>query len=471
MGKFYLHITLFLFLLIPLGSQAQQLLVQDAENGQPLIGATISVSGQQLEKVHYATDLHGKLWIPRAQQQGNEQLIVEVSYIGYENYRDTISTGQNYTFKLAARPYMQDEVVVTAQYAPTSLENSVHKVRVISSRKIEQMAAVNLQDVLTNELNIRLSRDNILGAGMSLQGVSGQNVKILIDGVPVIGRLDGQIDLNQINLNEVERIEIVEGPLGVNYGSNALAGTINIITKKEMRSKVRVGLTSYNENIGTFNNTLNAGYSINKDQSLRFSIGRNYFDGWSLGDEVLPNFSRQRADSGRVDQWHPKEQYFGRLQYNHRLKDILLTYKLEGFDETIYNYGFPRRSLNTYIAFDDYYHTRRIDNALMAQGKMNKNFSLNAIAAINYFQRIKESRRKDLVTLKDRRVPETAGDDTQDTSTFDLYMSRASIATNFDSFFLNGELGYDINYELASGARIDGGEQHMPLPNWGKQYK
>ena len=67
---------------------------------------------------------------------------------------------------------------------------------------------------------------------MSVQGLSGENVKILIDGVPVVGRLNGNVDLSQINLTNIERVEIVEGPLSVNYGTNALAGTINLITKK-----------------------------------------------------------------------------------------------------------------------------------------------------------------------------------------------------------------------------------------------
>ncbi len=53
--------------------------------------------------------------------------------------------------------------------------------------------------MLTNELNVRLSQDNVLGSSLSIQGISGQNIKILVDGVPVIGRLDGNIDLNQIN--------------------------------------------------------------------------------------------------------------------------------------------------------------------------------------------------------------------------------------------------------------------------------
>ena len=81
--------------------------------------------------------------------------------------------------------------VVTAQYEKTTKEKAVNKIKVIEREKIEAIGAVNLRDVLSNENNIRISQDNVLGSFMSLQGISGQNVKILIDGVPIIGRLNG----------------------------------------------------------------------------------------------------------------------------------------------------------------------------------------------------------------------------------------------------------------------------------------
>lgn len=72
------------------------------------------------------------------------------------------------------------------------------------------MGAQNLTQLLKNELNIQLSNDAILGSSMSLQGISGENVKFLIDGVPIIGRLNGSVDLDQINIQNVEKIEIIE---------------------------------------------------------------------------------------------------------------------------------------------------------------------------------------------------------------------------------------------------------------------
>lgn len=457
-----MKISLFiLFLCLFQTILAQELTILSSETQTPLIGATVQLKRADGSAFYHTTDQDGKAFIKKTEFKNSLYLLAHISYIGYQKMTDTIQFFQNKTLLLQPMAFDIHDVVITAQYSPTSVENSVHKVKVISQQKIENMAAVNLQDVLTNELNVRLTQDNILGSGMSLQGISGQNVKILIDGVPVIGRLDGQIDLNQINLNDVERIEIIEGPLSVNYGSNALAGTINVITKKESPEKVSIGINSYNESIGRFNLETSLNSRLAKNHSVRLAVGRNYFDGWNAEDGFLPSFAAQRADSGRAQQWNPKEQYFGRIQYNLNYKRLLLSYKAELFDETITNYGFPRRSTNSFIAFDDYYHTQRIDNALFLQGQLHKNWSVNWTAAYNDFERIKEARRKDLVTLESTRVREEANNDTQDTSTFNLFMSRGSIATTKDSTWFNYEIGYDINLEQAAGKRIDGREQYI----------
>ncbi|MEM6379407.1 MAG: TonB-dependent receptor plug domain-containing protein, partial [Bacteroidota bacterium] len=127
------------------------------------------------------------------------------------------------------------EVVVTAQYAPTDSRNAVQNIRTIKRLAIEQQGANNLEQLLQQDVNIRIRQDLLLGSSMSLLGIGGENIKIMIDGVPVVGRLDGNIDISQINLNNIERIEIVEGPMAVSYGTDALGGVINLITKKSQR--------------------------------------------------------------------------------------------------------------------------------------------------------------------------------------------------------------------------------------------
>ena len=81
------------------------------------------------------------------------------------------------------------EVVITGQLRNVSIDNSIHKIRIIDSKTINSGIYHNLADIIQKQLNINLFEDNVLGSSISVQGISGQNVKILIDNVPVIGRL------------------------------------------------------------------------------------------------------------------------------------------------------------------------------------------------------------------------------------------------------------------------------------------
>ena len=146
------------------------------------------------------------------------------------------------------------EVVVTGQYKPQSAQASVYQVRTISKERIQKQGATKLQDVLSNELNIRFSQDAATGGSdITMMGLKGQNVKILVDGLPMTGRqgTSNEININQIDINSIERIEIVEGPMSVVYGADALAGVINIITRKTSAAKLSVNARLHEETIGS----------------------------------------------------------------------------------------------------------------------------------------------------------------------------------------------------------------------------
>lgn len=380
---------------------------------------------------------------------------LDISYPGFKKLCDTVRLSHDYTFSLETDNHLK-EVVVTGQYAPSEVDKATQRVEIIDSKKINAMAAVNLRDVLTNQLNIRLTQDNILGSSMDLQGISGQNVKILIDGVPIIGRQNGNIDLSQVNLNNIERIEIIQGPMSVSYGTNALAGTINLITKKNAEKHLESNISSYYESIGNYN--LNGRLAFQKNKSaLNLSGGRNYFDGWSPHEKFTFIPKSLPADSSRNHQWKPREQYFAEAQYLYKLKQMNLSYKGAWFDELITNKGIPLAPYGE-NAFDDYYRTRRIDNAVFANGNLGKNLYLNLQAACNDYRRIKNTYYKDLTDLHETL---TTNEGDQDTTKDRLLSSRATISTKKDSSKINGELGYDINAESAYGSRIKNRFQQM----------
>ena len=354
-------------------------------------------------------------------------------------------------------PYRQElqEVVVTGQARPVLAEEAVRQVRVINQERIDQQAAVNLRDLLTNDLNFSLTEDGILGSQLSLQGLSGNGIKILIDGVPVIGRLDGNIDISQINLNDIERIEVVEGPMSIQFGTDAVAGTINLITKKDATARPAVGINAYYESVGRYNLDASLQAPVGKAQGS-ISLGRYYFDGFA------------EDETSRDLQWNPKEQYFASWSWRRRFNKLMVSYRGDFFDEAITNLG-AAGSIDSAIsvvdtgawkyprALDDFYDTRRFNNSLNADYYINNKMKLKAFAAYNHFRREKRSIIRNLNTGEELLLP---GNEAQDTTVFGLLSSRLFFSHSWLNK-LSYQVGYDLSHETNQGQRIENGFQDI----------
>ncbi len=146
-----------------------------------------------------------------------------------------------------------EEVVVTGQYTQQSINKSIYKVEVINAEQIKNMAATSVADVLNQSLNVLIISDRRSGnSTANLMGLGGEYTKVLIDNIPVVGDigLGNNIDLTKLNINNVERIEVVRGSMGVDYGSNAVAGVINIITRKNSQKALTLNASVQEETVG-----------------------------------------------------------------------------------------------------------------------------------------------------------------------------------------------------------------------------
>lgn len=360
-------------------------------------------------------------------------------------------------YVLIAQPHLDsvklskaiDEVIITGQYGENSLTKSVYKVRLIDQKRIQLQGAYNLKDVLANELNVRVNNDPALGGSVSIQGISGQNVKIMVDGVPIIGREGGFIDLNQINLNNIERIELVEGPMSVNFGTDALGGVINLISKKPTNSTVRAGVNAYYETIGQYNVGSSVGFT-HKKWSSDININRNFFDGYALD----PNARKQL--------WKPRTQYFGDIAVGKSIKEGNVRYNLNVFDEKVTDRDSAH--INPYYAYGDdkYFYSRRITNSLFFEKKLNAIYGLNIIASYNTYRRVSNTWRKDLVSLEQTLVP---SESEHDTNYFSMAMSRGTLSKSKANAPFNYQVGYELNHETAEGRRIAEGNQSIADAN------
>ncbi len=399
----------------------------------------------------------GTITIPVQAADVKGGVAIRIDFIGYSPILDTVYNLMPRTYSLQRSQFFNlDELVVTGQYKPTTADRAVQRMHVINAEQIQRMAAQNLGDVLGQELNMRISQDNVLGSSISMRGLGGENVKILMDGVPVIGRQDGNLDLSQIDLSGIDRVEIMEGPLSVNYGTNALAGTINLITRKNSGNTSSLKAIAYAEQIGRLNLSVAAGKRFGKSDLL-ITLGRNYFGGWSPEQSSTYDFAKQAADSTRYQPWKPREQYFARLNYRYTLSDKwTLNYKGELMQDLIIDRGLPRAPYDE-SAFDSEFLTQRLDNAVFATGDLGNGKRINALAAHDRYQRTRSMWIRDLTNLETRPVP---GED--DDSRFTLTNIRGTFSSMKDSARLGYEVGVDLNLETGAGERIaDGTDQEI----------
>lgn len=428
--------------ILGLAAQHRTISVASDADGSPVGDAYVLVYSLSSEGKKYSvlTDKDGV-----AEIKYSGAVYLEVSHASFVPYSDTLKAGESRHYKLMPLNIQVPEVIVTTgQFTPEDAKRSVYPVKVIDLKTIENRGATNLRELLGQELNMRVTQDNILGSGLSLQGLSGEQVKYMVDGVPILGRVNGDIDISQINLNDVARIEIIEGPVSVQYGTNALGGVINIITKTDQGDKINTSLNSYYESRGTYNFDALLGFRVKK-HFFGVSVGRWFFDG----------YDQDEKDGVRDLQWNPKEQYFGNIKYGYSFKRLRLMYSSNFFNEKVTNRGAPRAPFNV-NAFDDYYYTFRNANSLTLSGEIMKNHYLNQVFAYSFFSRKKNTVFKDLTDLSE--VP-AADPSLHDTTNFNAFLARGFISRNKTDKKLNYQVGYDINIESASGKRIESGSQ------------
>ncbi len=430
------NLLIFLFMVLTVNSYAQRkanILVIDNVTGKPLPYANVCFEDKINQKQKFV--------ITNEKGQASEfifgETVIAVSSLGYTSKIDTISREGDYMIKLQPTIFDMDEVVVTAQLKPRKADNSIYKVSIINNLDIRQKAANNLSDLLSTQLNFRITQDGALGSGLMLNGLKGEHIKILIDGVPVTGRMNGNIDLNQLNLNNVDHIEIVEGPMSVQYGSNALGGAINIITKEYSRYPFTINVGSYYESVGVYNFDGHFGFHKGR-HTIGLSPGRNFFSGYPRKEEVRTNL------------YKPKEQYFADGVYTYSSANTKIKADGKYFRETILQKGavhFPAYG----TAFDNYFYTDRASGKLLLQQSLSEKSSFEIVNTYALYKRQKTTYINDLTRLEKRLSGDASS---QDTSTFKNIMSRGSYSFLNTGEMVGFQLGYDINLERGTGKRI-----------------
>ncbi len=190
-----------------------------------------------------------------------------------------------------------DEVVVTATRTIRQLSSLPLPVTLIPKKQLQETGVTRLNEILNEQTGIIMVPDATIGGGegVQIQGIASDYILVLIDGVPVVGRSSGNLDLSRFAIGNIKQIEVVKGPSSSLFGSEALGGVINIITEKPTSEDIS-GQVSHRA--ASFNNQ-NTNFSLNQRKGkLGYSLfaDRLSTDGYDLapdqdGQTVNPFFN------------------------------------------------------------------------------------------------------------------------------------------------------------------------------------
>ena len=288
------------FLFIPSVIFSQVVSLSGFVNGtdsSSVTGAAISLIGTTLGTV---TDKKGFYKINKIIPG---EYIFRVSFVGFETSEQTVdiqNADTHIDFYLKESNIDLNEVVVTGTKSEKTLKYVPVLTQVISARKMLELGITNVTDALQTMVpGINVSHQGTL-VTVTLQGMDAKYVLFLIDGERIAGEVDGDIDYSMLNLQNIDHIEIIKGASSSLYGSNAIGGVINIITKKindPFDAKFYSRYSKYNE--------LYSGGSIALKKGIlgsRTSINFSRIDGYDVTPETPHDWTQNPYKSFQISQ-------------------------------------------------------------------------------------------------------------------------------------------------------------------------
>ncbi len=242
--------------------------VTDVHSAKPLANANVILVGTQRGA---ATDLNG-LFTINGVPVGD--YILKVTYIGYETVTKAINIQANtdifVQFDLREDFFQTQQVVVTATRTEKLMEDVPVVTEIVTQAEIEEKGAEDLSEILEDRPGITIESGTTGNKFLYMNGVDSRRLLVLVDNVPLSGKLNNRIQLNLIDADKIDHVEIVKGPGSALYGNDAMGGVINIITKGysenlKIQANGRVGsndLYSGNFSLSGGKKKLNYGLSV-----------------------------------------------------------------------------------------------------------------------------------------------------------------------------------------------------------------
>ena len=277
-------------LLLPVAVMGQQASVGGVitDKGEPLPFVNVYLKDRESGS---STDLNGRYLIEKL-TAGDYILIA--SAMGYQTQRRNISLGQNenltLSFEMEPSAESLEETVVTGTLKPVSRLESPVPVEVYSPAFLRKNPTPSIFEALQNVNGVRPQINcNVCNTGdIHINGLEGPYTLVLIDGMPIVSGLGTVYGLSGIPNSLIEQIEIIKGPASTLYGSEAVGGLINIITRNNLSAPeffadgFVTGWGEYNLDIGT---------KVSFGEHTNLLLGVNYFNYDQPVDQNGDNFT------------------------------------------------------------------------------------------------------------------------------------------------------------------------------------
>ena len=245
------------------------------DNGEPLPLANVLLKGTEMGT---ATDIDGVFELTGIQPG---DYVILVTSLGYQPYQTKISlrdgVNKSINIQLESSAQSLDETVVTGTLKPVSRLESPVPVEVYSPTFLKKNPTASVFDALQNVNGVRPQINcNVCNTGdIHINGLEGPYTLVLIDGMPIVSGLGTVYGLTGIPNSLIEQIEIVKGPASSLYGSEAVGGLINIITKNAI-SAPEFFADGFATGWGEYN--LDVGSKISIGDKTNLLLGLNYFN-------------------------------------------------------------------------------------------------------------------------------------------------------------------------------------------------
>jgi len=209
-----------------------------------------------------------------------DSILLLLLFLGTTTVQGQIHKMERRDSSMTSRTYNLNPVVVTGSGHHQRLKSTATPVRVLSSQEISEQGISTLDGALTRMMPQASMAPSSMGTFLRLNGLGNKYILILINGQKLSGDISNNVDLNRINMSRVKRIEVLDGAASSLYGSDAIAGVINIITDQPTQDMV-----------GVSSDTRVSGHGV-LTESVGLDIYKNGFGSYT-------SYSHDRADSYR----------------------------------------------------------------------------------------------------------------------------------------------------------------------------